>query len=236
MILYPAIDLRHGRVVQLVGGRVEAERISLPDPVLVARRWEDAGFRALHVVDLDAALGSGHNRAAIEAILNSVSVPVQVGGGLRDDASVAAMLEAGAARVIVGTRAIEDGEWRRAIAERHPERIVVAADVRDGNIVTRGWQTATSLTGDAFIEQLGSEPLAAVLVTDVSREGQMTGIDEVLFRRLVEASAHPLIAAGGIRDARDLEILSACGARGAVLGMALYEGRFVLEDISARYT
>lgn len=235
MIAYAAIDLRGGRVVQLVGGRVEDERVSLADPVSVAKRWVEAGFRALHVVDLDAALGTGSNRGHIEAIMRDVPVPVQVGGGLRDDDAVADMLDAGAAHVIVGTRAIEDRSWRLEIAERHPGRVIVAADVRGGGIVTRGWQTATSLDSEAFVRELDAETIAGVLVTDVSREGQMVGIDGPLFRRLVNASAHPLIAAGGIRDIRDLQTLAQCGAAGAVLGMALYQGAMDIRTIVSEF-
>jgi phosphoribosylformimino-5-aminoimidazole carboxamide ribotide isomerase len=235
VIAYAALDLRGGRVVQLVGGRVEAEQISLPDPVAIAKQWENAGFRALHVVDLDAALGTGSNRTHVEAIIAAVSIPVQVGGGIRDDAAVEGMLAAGAARVIVGTRAIEDDEWRVALTSRHADRIVIAADVRDGNLVTRGWQSATTLRGETFVASLNSEPLAGVLVTDVSREGQMSGIDEALFARLVQVTTHPLIAAGGIRDVVDLELLAAAGVRGAVLGMALYRGAVDLDQVTTEF-
>ena len=235
MIAYAAIDLRGGRVVQLVGGRVEAERISLPDPVAVAETWEQAGFAALHVVDLDAALGTGDNRTHIEAIMRSVSVPVQVGGGIRDDAAVAALVDAGATRVIVGTRAIEDAEWRYDIAQRYRGRIVVAADVRDGVVVTRGWQAATSLDSREFVQSLAGEPIGGVLVTDVSREGQMLGVDAALFERLAAVAGQPLIAAGGIRDVQDLETLAGIGAAGAVLGMALYQGALDITLITREY-
>ncbi len=235
MIAYAALDLRGGRVVQLVGGRVETEQISLPDPVAVAQQWESAGFPALHVVDLDAALGTGSNRTQVEAIIAAVSIPVQVGGGIRDDAAVEGMLAAGAARVIVGTRAIEDDEWRVAVTSRYAERIVVAADVRDGNLVTRGWQSATTLRGETFVGSLNSEPLAGVLVTDVSREGQMSGIDDALFAGLVRVTTHPLIAAGGIRDVGDLQRLAATGVRGAVLGMALYRGAVDLGQVTTEF-
>ena len=224
MIAYPAIDLRGGRAVQLVGGRPETECISLPDPVEVAVGWADAGFRALHVIDLDAALGTGNNRAIIDRILGAVSVPVQVGGGIRDDATADALIGAGAARVIVGTRAIEDEAWRRALAVRHPQRVVVAADVRGDNIVTRGWTEETALRADSFLRTLSHEPIAAVLVTDVGREGQMIGVDVAKFEVLVRASSHPVLAAGGIRDLSDLRALEAAGVAGAVLGMALYTG------------
>ena len=236
MIAYAAIDLRGGRVVQLVGGRAEREVISLDDPVAVAQQWETAGFAALHVVDLDAALGSGDNRAEIESVIRAVRMPVQVGGGLRDDESVAAMLAAGAARVVVGTRAIEDAKWRHAIAEKHEQRIVMAADVRDGVIVTRGWQETTSQQAAMLLATLDHEPLAGVLVTDVAREGQMLGVDAELLEKLVQATTLALIAAGGIRDIVDLRTLAGLGAAGAVLGMSLYRGGIDAAAIAREFT
>ncbi|HWV57827.1 MAG TPA: 1-(5-phosphoribosyl)-5-[(5-phosphoribosylamino)methylideneamino] imidazole-4-carboxamide isomerase [Longimicrobiales bacterium] len=224
MTPYAAIDLRGGRVVQLVGGKPGTERVSLPDAVAVARDWVDVGFRALHVVDLDAALGSGSNRAQVLEVIRSAGVPVQVGGGIRDDVAAAELLDAGASRVIVGTRAAEDPTWLAALAGRYPDRIVVAADVRGDHIVTRGWTADAGLDAVDFLQGLDEIPLGAVLVTDVTREGQMMGIDEDRFRTLVAATRHPLLAAGGIGGIDDVRILARCGAAGAVLGMALYTG------------
>jgi phosphoribosylformimino-5-aminoimidazole carboxamide ribotide isomerase len=233
MIAYAAIDLRGGRVVQLVGGR--EERISLPDPLAVAQQWTAAGFAALHIVDLDAALGTGSNIDAIARIIENVKVPVQVGGGARDDAAVERLIDLGADRVIVGTRAVEDAAWRQSISEKHWRRIVVAADVREGTVVARGWQTATSHTIRRFLEDLNRNALAGVLVTDVSREGQMLGVDTELFADLATISEHPLIAAGGIRDTADLRKLADAGAAGAVLGMALYQGAIDIAGILPEY-
>lgn len=224
MIAYPAIDLRGGRVVQLVGGRPEAERISLPDPVAVATRWAEAGFRWLHVVDLDAAFGEGDNRDAIRRILRATDLKVQVGGGVRDDDVAAELLDAGADRVVVGTRAVEDPAWLETLAVRHPGRIVVAADMRDGFVVTRGWTEGTGLEATSFLRRLDPLPLSAILVTDVGREGRMAGADVERFAGLVAATRHPLLASGGIRDLDDLRALARCGAAGAVLGMSLYTG------------
>jgi phosphoribosylformimino-5-aminoimidazole carboxamide ribotide isomerase len=224
VIAIPAVDLRAGRAVQLVGGRYDDERVSLPDPASVARGWQDAGFTALHVVDLDAALGLGDNRAAIGSILERVQVPVQVGGGVRDDDAAAALLDLGAAHVVVGTRAVEDRRWLEALCARHPGRVIVAADVRDGIIVTRGWTEGAGVTGEAFVASLDDLPLAAVLVTDVSREGRMVGADIDRFARLAAASRQPLQAAGGIGGVDDLIALERAGAAAAVLGMALYTG------------
>lgn len=224
MIVYAAIDLRGGRAVQLVGGQPTEQKVSLPEPVAVAQRWIAAGFPALHVVDLDAALGHGDNRAHIAEILDVATVPVQVGGGVRADDDVAALIAAGAARVIVGTRAIEDAVWRQRLAARYPRQLVIAADVRGDTITTRGWTEQTAIRVDGFLRGLADEPIAGILVTDVSREGRMIGVDVALFERLVEACPHAVFAAGGIRDLSDLRALAAAGVAGAVLGMSLYTG------------
>ncbi len=224
MIAWPAVDLKEGRVVQLVGGRPGSERISLPDPVGVAGQWVERGFRALHVVDLDAALGTGSNRREIEAILGAVDVPVQVGGGIRDDALADAYLAAGATRVIAGTRAVRDRAWLAALADRHPQRVVVAADARDGEVLVRGWTEGAGLDLLDFIRGLAPLPLAGVLVTDVGREGRLTGADAALFGDVVAAASHPVLAAGGIAGIEDLRRLAAAGVAGAVLGMSIYAG------------
>lgn len=235
MIALPAVDLRGGRCVQLVGGRPEDEPISLPDPVEVARRWWSTGFRSLHVVDLDAALGDGDNRTLVRRIVSATAATVQVGGGLRDDPTVAAVLEAGAARAVVGTRAVEDRPWLEALARRHPGRIVVAADVRDGVVQRRGWRESAGLAVETFLTGLAELPLAGVLWTDVGREGRMEGFDREATAAVIEASPHPLQASGGIASLDDLEALEAMGAEGAVLGMALYTGTLEAAAVAARW-
>lgn len=224
MILFAAVDLQQGEVVQLVGGQRDSARVRLPDPVQVALQWQAAGFRQLHLIDLDAARGEGNNRALIRAIIEQVEVPVQVGGGVRGEDAIESLLELGAARVITGTRAIEDESWLRSAAARFPGRIVVAADVRDGNVLTRGWTRSTALTLPEALQRLNAHELAAILITDVSREGQMTGINAELFGLAVAQSQHGIYAAGGIGNAADLQVLEQLGAAGAVLGMALYTG------------
>jgi phosphoribosylformimino-5-aminoimidazole carboxamide ribotide isomerase len=224
VIAVAAVDLREGRAVQLVGGRFEEERVGLPDAAVVAREWEEAGFPALHVIDLDAALGRGDNRRTIEAIVGSAKVPVQVGGGVRDDDAADSLLFLGAARIIVGTRAVEDRDWLEALCARHPDRVVVAADLRNGEVVTRGWTEGTGVDGERFVASLDDLPLAGVLVTDVSREGRMIGADAERFAGLVRATRHPLQAAGGIGGIEDLRSLEAAGVSATVLGMALYTG------------
>jgi phosphoribosylformimino-5-aminoimidazole carboxamide ribotide isomerase len=223
---FAAIDLRAGRVVQLVGGDPANERISLPDPAAVARHWMDAGFRALHVVDLDAALGNGSNDEAVDAILDIAAgqVDVQVGGGVRTTERAAQLLERGATRVVVGTRAVEDRLWLEEIVELWPGRAVVAADVNATEVVVRGWTEGSGLGAGEFLESLDKLQVGAVLVTDVTREGRLTGIDAIRFHRLRKGTRHPLIASGGIADRDDLEALAVAGVAGAVLGMSLYTG------------
>ena len=231
MIVYAAIDLQQGDVVQLEGGRADAVRVTWPDAVAVAEKWVGLGYRALHIVDLDAARGAGSNLHLVEAIITKVNVPVQVGGGVRDDFAIERLLEIGAARVIVGTRAIEDADWRRRVADRFPGKLVVAADIQDQIVVTRGWTQQTGLHWRDVVKDMANDPLAAVMVTDVSREGRMGGVDVALFETIVGATQHPVIAAGGIANDDDVISLSRVGAAGAVLGMALYTGRIQLATI-----
>lgn len=235
MIAAPAVDLRGGRCVQLVGGRPEDERVSLPDPEAVARDWWERGFRTLHVVDLDAALGSGDNGALVGRLCTATEATVQVGGGLRDDEAVRRVLDAGADRAIVGTRAVDDPEWLAALAARHPGCIMVAADIRDGKVLRRGWTEASGLDVLEFVRGLAPHPLAGVLCTDVAREGRVQGIDLEGARAVIAASPHPVWISGGISTQQDLDNLSRGGAAGAVLGMALYTGALDADAVAREY-
>jgi len=227
MIIYAAIDLRAGRVVQLVGGRPDQERLSLPDPVAVARDFIARGFASLHVVDLDGALGEGSNADHIAAIIEAVEIPVQVGGGVRNREALTGWLAAGADKVIVGTRAIEDPEWLAGVAQEFPDRLLVAADVRDEEIVTHGWTRNSGLPVNSFLDRVAELPLAGLLVTDVGREGRLAGIDTTLFASLATRSALPIVAAGGVGTLRDLQRLDGTGVAGAVVGTALYTGAII---------
>lgn len=235
MIAAPAVDLRGGRCVQLVGGRPEDERVSLPDPEAVARDWWERGFRTLHVVDLDAALGSGDNGELVGRLCTATRATVQVGGGLRDDDAVRRVLDAGAHRAIVGTRAVDDPEWLGALATRHPGRIMVAADIRDGKVLRRGWTEASGLDVLEFVQGLAPLALAGVLCTDVAREGRVQGIDLDGALAVIAASPHPVWISGGISTQQDLDNLSRGGAAGAVLGMALYTGALDADAVAREY-
>ncbi len=224
MIAIPAVDLRGGHCVQLVGGDYADERVRLEDPVAVARDWTRQGFERVHVVDLDAATGRGANADIIRDILRDSTVPVQVGGGIRDESQIERLLDDGATWVVIGTRAIEDEDWRAEMAQRFPGRLIIAADVRERLVVTRGWAETSRLNVIDFVEGLGSLPLAGVLVTAVHLEGKMQGTDLPLMEDVAEASAWPVYASGGVSSLEDMRALEHRGLAGAVLGMALYTG------------
>ncbi len=224
MIAVPAVDLREGECVQLVGGSYDQERIRLSDPLQVARDWQAMGFRRLHVIDLDAATGRSSNAKVVQALLAQKNLEIQAGGGVRTDGQISQLLSSGARWAIVGTRALEEPDWLRAAAARHPGRLIVAADVRGRNVVTRGWQRVLPEDILAVVQSLSDLPLAAILVTAVHREGQMKGTDLPLISEVARATTLPIYASGGISTADELRELSKAGVAGAILGMALYTG------------
>jgi phosphoribosylformimino-5-aminoimidazole carboxamide ribotide isomerase len=237
MLAIPAIDLREGCVVQLVGGDFANEKIRLGDPRDIARRWTGYGFQRLHVVDLDAATSRGSNRSIVRDLLADAATPVHVGGGVRTTEEVESLLSDGASRVVVGTRAIEDPDWLREMADTNPGAIILAADVRDRRIVTHGWTREQPRNILDLIDDLDGVPLGGLLVTAVHREGQMAGTDLPLMEDVAAASGWPVFASGGIASMNDLRALEERGLAGAVLGMALYTGvldpRILAEEFSA---
>ena len=222
MFVIPAIDLREGACVQLVGGSYEEERVRLDDPLEVAAGWARAGFTRVHVVDLDAATGRGSNAATVRAIVGEGSLEVQVGGGVRSTEAIRELLEAGAARVVVGTRALEEPKWLASAARLFRGRLIVAADVRGRQVVTRGWERGIERDVLEVVEALNAYPLAGVMVTAVHREGRMEGTDLELMGEAAARSKAPLYASGGITTMEELRTLATLGVHAAILGMALY--------------
>lgn len=235
MIAVPAVDLREGRCVQLVGGRPEEEKVSLPDPVGQGRLWWEMGFGTLHIVDLDAALGLGDNRPIIRDVVRGTKAIIQVGGGVRDETDVKALLGLGVKRVIVGTRAIDDPDWLDAVSRKHPNRITVAADIREGVVVRKGWTESSGIPVLELLERLETLPLAGILCTDVSREGRMGGIDLPGACSVIEGSRHPVWISGGVTTMDELDALDQAGAAGAVLGMALYTETLPPTEVARRF-
>jgi phosphoribosylformimino-5-aminoimidazole carboxamide ribotide isomerase len=236
MLVIPAIDLRDGHCVQLVGGDYTKEAVRLDEPLRVAQRWVAAGFSRLHLVDLDAATGRGNNRELLREIILRSGVPAQVGGGVRSEDALTALLDDGADRVVVGTRGIEDPEWLAEQASRFPQRIVLAADVNGRKVVTRGWAKETSRDVLDVIGELEHLPLAGLLVTAVHKEGKMQGTDLALMADVVDEAPWPVIASGGVSTMLDLQALEDRGVAAAVLGMALYtdalDARVVAEEFA----
>jgi phosphoribosylformimino-5-aminoimidazole carboxamide ribotide isomerase len=224
MIAIPALDLRGGACVQLVGGSYDQELIRIPDPVGVAIAWRQYGFHHLHVVDLDGVSGRGNNAAEIQAVLGATDVEVQVGGGIRSRSQIQQILSDGAQRVVIGTHALENLDWLAEMASLFPGSIVVAADVRGRQVLSHGWtRTHPRLVLD-LIEDLNGLPLAGILVTAVHREEAAAGTDLPLMEDVADTAEYPVFASGGLASLNDLRALADRGVSAAIVGMALYSG------------
>lgn len=229
MLVIPAVDIRRGRCVQLVGGRPEAER-TYGNPVVAALRWMEEGARYLHVVDLDAAMGVGDNLSVVAEILANVRIGVEVGGGIRSIGRAGEILAMGADRIILGTAAIRNPELILELVERvGSDRVMVALDARAGKVVIEGWRTLTEKTVIGMARRFQQMKVGSLLFTSVDAEGQMRGAAVDAIRELVQAVKLPVIAAGGVASLDDVRAVRDTGAAGLVIGTALYEGRFSLK-------
>jgi phosphoribosylformimino-5-aminoimidazole carboxamide ribotide isomerase len=231
--LIPAIDLRGGRVVRLRQGDFNRETVYDADPVEVARSLVEAGATRIHVVDLDAAReGSSANGPLLSALLGAVAgTPVQVGGGLRSLERISELLGLGADRAIVGTLALEQPELLREAARRHPGRVVLGLDAREGRVAVRGWVDASPRTPLELVQEFEDVPLAAVIHTDIGRDGTLEGPNVEATAELARDTRHPVIASGGIGSLADVLALARTRViAGAVIGQALYTGRVNLRD------
>ncbi|MFQ3318658.1 MAG: phosphoribosylformimino-5-aminoimidazole carboxamide ribotide isomerase [Natronomonas sp.] len=229
----PAVDMRDGQVVQLVGGERGTGK-TYGDPVEAARRWVDAGAETLHLVDLDGAFeGERENAAAVEAILDAVDVDVQLGGGIRTAEDACSLLELGVDRVILGTAAVENPEIVGEISDEYPKTVMVSLDAKGGEVVVSGWTEGTGLDPAEAAARYEEEGAGAILFTDVDVEGQLEGVRREPVERVVEAVDIPVVASGGVSTLDDVRTLKATGAAAVVVGTALYEGRFTLEEALA---
>lgn len=233
MEIIPAVDLRSGRVVRLTQGDPSRETRYSQDPAAVAREWERRGASRLHLVDLDGALlGSPANQQALWEIFRAIRIPAQVGGGLRSLEAVRAALELGAAVAIVGTAAIRDPGFLEAVCAAFPGRIALGLDARAGMLATSGWAEATMIRAMDLARRVSHLPLAAIIYTDIQRDGMLGGPDLPGLAAMAVATRIPVIASGGIASERDIHALKALappGVLGAIIGKALYDGRLTLE-------
>ena len=230
--IYPAIDLKGGQVVRLAEGDMARATVYADDPAAQARAFAADGATALHVVDLDGAFaGAGVNSAAVETIVAAFPGAVQVGGGIRTRADIDRWLELGVARVVVGTAALDDPDLVRAAAASAPGRIVVAVDARGGMVATRGWASVSTVTIADLARRFEEAHVAAVLFTDVGRDGLLKGVNVEATAALSEATSLPVIASGGVAGAADIIALRAHpNIAGVIVGRAIYDGRLTLVD------
>jgi len=234
MDVIPAIDLRGGRCVRLLQGDYDRERVFSDDPVAMARRWEEQGAPRLHVVDLDGAReGRPVNDATVRAIIEAVGVPVQVAGGVRDLDAVEGWLAAGADRVVLGTAAIRNANLPAEAARRHGERIVVSIDARDGMVAVEGWTETTGERADAVLQRLAALGVPRFVYTDINRDAMLQSPNFEAIAALVAATDASIIAAGGVGEVAHLVRLAELGVEGAIVGMALYDGRVALPEALA---
>ncbi len=229
LTLLPAVDVTHGQAVRLVQGEAGSET-GYGDPLEAALRWQQDGAEWVHLVDLDAAFGRGSNRDLLAEVVGKLDVQVELSGGIRDDASLDAALATGAARVNVGTAALENPDWVRSAIARVGDRIAVGLDVRGTTLAARGW---TSEGGELFevLARLDADGCARYVVTDVRRDGTLTGPNLDLLRSVTAATNRPVVASGGVSSLDDLRAIATVpGVEGAIVGKALYAGAFTLPE------
>jgi phosphoribosyl isomerase A len=231
LTLLPAVDVADGQAVRLVQGAAGTET-SYGDPLAAALAWQSAGAEWIHLVDLDAAFGRGSNAALLADVVGRLDVAVELSGGIRNDASLAAALGTGCARVNVGTAALENPDWVRDIIAEHGDRVAVGLDVRGSKLAARGW---TQEGGDLHetLERLDVDGCARFVVTDVTKDGMLAGPNLDLLRAVCERTSRPVVASGGVSSLDDLRAIAALvplGVEGAIVGKALYAGAFTLEE------
>jgi phosphoribosylformimino-5-aminoimidazole carboxamide ribotide isomerase len=234
MDIWPAIDIRGGQCVRLREGDFNRETVFAADPVEVALRWKAQGAKRLHLVDLDGAReGRPVNADLVRRIVERTGLVIELGGGVRSEEIIQAYLEAGVQRLVVGTRAIEDPAWLAETALRHPKTLVLGLDARNGLLASRGWLETTPLDVIQYIARLPSLPLAAIVYTDIGRDGIMQGPNLEATRRVAEATRVPVVASGGVTRLEDVEALARLPIAGMIIGRALYEGTIRLSAAMA---
>jgi phosphoribosylformimino-5-aminoimidazole carboxamide ribotide isomerase len=235
MRVIPAIDLRGGLCVRLRQGDYGQETVFGDDPAEMAARWESAGASLIHLVDLDGAkAGRPVNIDSVRRIIGRVNVPCQLGGGVRDQKTISTSLDAGIDRVIVGTQALVDPDWFRSMIEIYPGRLILGLDARDSKVATQGWLHTSSVNPAVLARQFKGSPLAAIIYTDITRDGTLQGPNVEATRALVESVEAPVIASGGVGSLEHLALLATLPIAGCIVGRALYEGRFSLAEAILR--
>lgn len=228
----PAIDILNGKCVRLKQGRYDAETVYDSDPAKIAHRWEDGGAKRLHVVDLDGArTGTPANLEIIKAIIKEVAIPVQVGGGMRNNIVIADLIKYGVDRVILGTTAIKNPNMLSNFCEKYGDKIAVAIDAKNGFAAAEGWMYVTKKDVLTFAKEAIDLGVKRFIYTDISRDGMMEGPNFASIEKFINAVKVPIIASGGVTTKEDILKLAEIGAEGCIVGKALYEGKIKLEEI-----
>ncbi len=232
--ILPAIDLRGGHCVRLRQGDYDQETVFGADPAAMAKRWVNEGAQYLHIVDLDGAKeGRPVNGASIRAIVHASGVPCQLGGGLRSDADIAVVLAWGLERVVIGTKALVAPGWLEEMTRRFPGKIVLGIDAKNGRVATRGWLDVSEMSALDLAKSLAHVPLAALVYTDISRDGMLQGANVAAMAEMCAVTSIPVIASGGVTTLDDIRALAALPLAGCIVGRALYEGRLSLKETLA---
>jgi phosphoribosylformimino-5-aminoimidazole carboxamide ribotide isomerase len=231
MQIWPAIDLRDGKCVRLRQGDYARETIYGDDPAEMARRWVNEGAEYLHLVDLDGAR-DGHwaNRAAVQKIVAAVKIPCELGGGIRDEQTIRELLDLGLSRLVIGTKALKEPDWFRAMCRMFPHQLAIGIDAKNGLVATDGWLETSSTPATALANQYANEPVAAIIYTDIAKDGMLAGPNFEAMGEMQAAVQLPVIASGGVTTADDVRRLAALGMAGAIIGRTLYEGQLTLGD------
>ena len=234
MIIFPAIDVRGGQCVRLQQGDYGRETVFGADPAAMAQRWVSEGAKYLHIVDLDGAKeGRPINGDSVQQIVQAGGVPCQFGGGLRTEADIILALSWGVERVVIGTRALKAPGWFEEMCVRFPGQIVLGIDARNGNVATDGWLEVSQIGAIELAQRFAHLPLAALVYTDISRDGMLQGANVEAMAQMAAAVQIPVIASGGIATAEDVQQLATSGLAGCIVGRALYEGKLNLAEIIA---
>lgn len=234
MEIWPAIDLRGGKCVRLKQGDYNQETVFGADPAAMARGWVDQGAEHLHLVDLDGARsGRPENLASVEAIVQTVDVPCELGGGIRDEQTIRQLLDVGLGRLVIGTSAIRQIDWFRRQCASFPNKLVLGIDARDGRVATDGWLKTSDMAAIDLARQLASEPIAAIVYTDIATDGMMAGPNVEAMAEMQKAIDVPVVASGGVTTRDDVARLAAANMAGCIIGRALYEGTLTLAEALA---
>jgi phosphoribosylformimino-5-aminoimidazole carboxamide ribotide isomerase len=234
MEIWPAIDIRGGKCVRLAQGDYGRETVFGDDPAAMARGWVEGGAQQLHLVDLDGARDAAlANRTAVADVIAAVDVPCELGGGVRDEATIRSLLDLGLARLVIGTRALKEPDWFGRMCRQFPQKLVLGIDARNGLVATDGWLETSETSAIELARRLADEPLAAIVYTDIAKDGMLAGPNVPGMEAMRQAVDCPVVASGGVTTVDDVRRLAAAGMAGCIIGRALYEGTLSLDEALA---